>query len=98
MERRHQEVTGAPDAVACEDAAGAVRAVRGGGEPDEQKPRVGIAEAGDRPAPVHLVTIGTALLLRYAGAVGPQPRTQFAPDDRAPDLRQRHAHGCITVA
>src|SRR6266508_423172 len=36
MERRHQEIPGAASAVAGEDAAGAVGAVRGGGEADDQ--------------------------------------------------------------
>src|SRR5215467_14014776 len=38
-------------AVAGEDAAGAVGAVRGGGQADQQQARVGVAEAGDGLAP-----------------------------------------------
>ena len=48
MERRHQEIARAAGAVAGEDAAGAVGAVRRRRQPDDEQPR-----AGDRriPAP-----------------------------------------------
>ena len=51
MKRGHQEIARTADAVAGEDAPGAVGAVRGRRQADEQQARARIAEAGHRPAP-----------------------------------------------
>ena len=69
VQRGHQEVAGSADAVAGEDAAGAVGAVRRRREADDQQPRPRIAEAGDRLAPVGVVAIGAPLLARDRRAV-----------------------------
>src|SRR5262245_54762483 len=81
MECRHKEVARAPISVAGEHAPGAVGAVRCRREADQQQPRLGVAEAGDRPAPVDLVTIRAPLLARDLLAEAPQTRTEFAGDD-----------------
>ena len=62
VERCHQEVAGAARAVAREDAARSVGAVRGGRESDEDDARTRIAEARNGPAPVRVIPIGRALL------------------------------------
>jgi hypothetical protein len=62
MERGHQEVAGTANTVASEDAAGAIGAMRGRGEPDEQQARARVAESGHRPAPVGVIAIGTPFL------------------------------------
>ena len=89
MERAHEKVAGSADAVAGKDAAGAVRAVRGRRQADEQQPRARIAEARDRLAPVGLVAIGAPLLARDLGAVAAQPRARLARDDRVVTDLQR---------
>src|SRR5262249_45617003 len=82
VERRHQEIAGAADAIAGEDAAGAVGAVRRWRETHEQQARARIAGAGHRPAPVGLVAIGAPLLLRDTRAVVAQSRTAITLNDR----------------
>src|SRR5690606_18120369 len=62
-------------AITGEHAPGAVGAVRGRGEPNDQQPRSGVAEIGNGPAPISFVTKGLALLARYLRGVGRQPRT-----------------------
>ena len=65
----HQEVAGAERTVAGEDAARAVGAVRGGREAEDEHPRLRVAKAGHRTAPVGLVPVGRALLAwRCAGS------------------------------
>ena len=59
----------AAGAVAGEHAAGAVGAVRGRRQRDQQHPRVGIAEARDRLAPVDLVAVRFLLRARDFRAV-----------------------------
>ena len=78
MQRGHQEVTGATGAIAGEDPAGAIGAMRRRRETDEQQSRGGIAETGDGPPPVLVCTIGTLLLARDAAAVVAQARTALA--------------------
>ena len=78
MQRGHQEVAGPADAVAGEDAAGAVGAVRGRRQPDDQQARARIAEPGHRSRPVGVVAKGPALLAADPLAVLPQPRTPLA--------------------
>ena len=80
MERREQEVAGP---VAGEDAAGAVAAVRGRREPDDQHAGARIAEAGHRPPPVLLVAERRSLLARDLLAPGDEPRARPARDDLA---------------
>jgi hypothetical protein len=52
MQRGPQEVA---RGIAREDPAGAIAAVRGWGQSDQQDPPVRVAEPGDRPAPVGLI-------------------------------------------
>jgi hypothetical protein len=54
--------------------------VCGGREADHKKFRLRIAKAGDRFAPILLITIGAALHFRDASAVFTQPRAAFAGD------------------
>src|SRR6476620_1018191 len=60
MERLVQPV---PARIAGEHAAGPVRAMRRRGQADDQERRAGIAESGDRPAPV-----GPVAELTFSGA------------------------------
>ena len=88
MQRRHQEVARAADAVAGEHAAGPVGAVRGRREADDEQPGARIAEAGNRPGPVGLVAIRAPLLASDARAVRAQARTALAGDDLVVDHLQ----------
>src|SRR5436190_22159144 len=93
MERGDQEVAGPADAVAGEDAAGPVRAVRARRETDEQQACPRIAEAGNRPRPVCIRGEGTALLATDALAILAQTRTAVASDDRVANRNQSHHTG-----
>ena len=53
----HQEVAGAAGAVTSEHPAGAIGAVRCGGEPDHQNARARVAESRHRPRPVGVVAV-----------------------------------------
>ena len=55
LERRHQEIARRADAVAGEDPAGPIGAVRGGCQAQDQDAGLGIPEAGHRPGPVQVV-------------------------------------------
>jgi len=68
-------------AVAGEDAAGAIAAVGGGGEAENQELRVGIAEAGDGFAPVGPIAKGAAFFLRDFFTVNDEARAFAAGDD-----------------
>ena len=81
VQRGHQEVARAADAVAGEDAAGAVGAVRGRRQADDQQPRARIAEARHRPRPVDVVAKRATLFATDPLAVLTQPRAAFAGDD-----------------
>jgi len=76
------EVAGA---VAGEVAAGAVGAVRTGGEADDEHAGIGVAEAGDRTRPVGLVAVGGTAVLADAGAVLAQAGAEFARNDGLAD-------------
>src|SRR5262249_40941449 len=73
-----EEVAGA---VAGEDAAGAVAAVRRGGQADDDHARPRIAEACDRLAPVIVMAEGAALGPRDLFAPGNQARAAVAAND-----------------
>src|SRR6266536_3445593 len=60
--------------------AGAVAAVGGGGQAEDEQPGVGIAEAGDGTPPILLVTEGGALLAGHALAPVDQARAAPALD------------------
>ena len=95
---RHQEIARAAGAVAREDPARAVRAVRSRREPDDQQSRGGIAEAGHRTGPVGVQKVGLALLATYPLAVGAKPGTALARHDLVADKGQsRHkCTGCCS--
>ena len=97
IERRHQEVAGPAGAVAGEDAARAVGAVRSRREADDEDARVRIAETGNRTRPVRLVTIGPPFFAADLLAVLAQPRAALARNDRvANGYQTRHAF-CRTM-
>ena len=89
MQRREQEVA---RAVAGEDPAGPVAAVRGRREPEDQHARGGIAEPLHRPAPVVPVAERRPLLARHLLAPLDQPRAAAAVDDRLIE-RLKGGHG-----
>jgi hypothetical protein len=78
MEGRPQEVAAG---VAGEDATRPVAAVRRRGKPDDEDPRVRIAEARQRPAPVRLVAVAADLLAGDRLAPGDEPGASSARDD-----------------
>jgi hypothetical protein len=82
VQGREEEVAGA---VAREDAARAVAAVRGGREADDEEPRARIAEPRQGPAPVLLVLEPPDLDAGDLEAPRPQARTALARDDVARD-------------
>src|SRR6266571_579709 len=69
--------------VAREHAAGAVRAVRRGREPDDEQPRPRVAEPGHRLPPVGPVPELALLLAGDAAAVSAQPGAALAGDHGA---------------
>jgi hypothetical protein len=75
--------------VAGEDPPGPVAAVGCRREPDDEDPRVGIAEAGERPAPVRLVAVAGDLLPGDLFPPRDEPRTAPALDDLALELGER---------
>ena len=99
VHRREQEVA---RRVAGEHPPGPVAAVRGRRQPDEQDPRVRIAEPRHRPAPVRLVAEARHLL---AGDLLPprdEPRAATARDDlrrqgleTRPPLGRRRRHALL---
>ncbi len=78
MKRGPQEIT---RPVAGEDPPRAVAAVRRRGEPDDEDPRLGIAEAGQRTTPVRLVREARDLLASDSFAPLNEARTAAAGDD-----------------
>src|SRR6059058_1610927 len=71
--------------VSGEHATGAVRSVRRRCEPDDEQPRIPVAEAGDRLPPVRPVAKLTFLVPGYPAAIGAQPRAARATDDGVVD-------------
>jgi len=67
--------------VAGEDAAGAVAAVSGGGEPENEELRVRIAETGDGSAPISPIAEGAAFFLGDFFAVDNEARALATGDD-----------------
>ncbi len=78
MKRGPQEIA---RPVAGEDSPGPVAAVRRRGEPDDEDPRLGIAEAGQRTTPVRLVREARDLLAGDSFAPLDETRTAAAGDD-----------------
>jgi hypothetical protein len=66
--------------VAGEHAAGAVRPVSAGGQPENQNARVRVSKAGDGFAPILPFPIGSALDRRYLGAMVAQTGTSLTGD------------------
>src|SRR6266540_2290769 len=79
--------------VAGEDAAGAVAAVGGGRQAEDEQARGGVAEAGHRPAPVVPVPEGGALLPGDLLAPGDQARAPAALDQLPVEPLQFVARG-----
>ena len=75
MQRGKEKI---PAAIAGEDPAGAIAAVRGGSEADDPKPCIRIAEARHRLAPVIPVGEGASLRLRDLAAVRAQALAAIA--------------------
>lgn len=78
----HQEIA---RPVAREDAPGAVGAVSGGGQPEDEHAGGGIAKARNRPAPVRLGAVRRFLFARDPLTVLAQSRTPPATDDTVVD-------------
>ena len=70
-------------AVAGKHSAGPVGAVRRRGQPNDQQPRLGIAEIRDRPAPVIAIKIGAPLFRGHLPAIVAEPGAPLAIDDLA---------------
>ena len=66
----HQKVSRAERSIAGEDAPGPVCAVRRGRQADDEHPRLRVAEARHRPAPIDLMAVRGFLLRGDALAVG----------------------------
>ena len=77
-----------PARIAGEDPAGPVAAVRGRRQPQQQDPRIRVAEPRQRPAPVRLVAEPRDLLDGDPLAPLDQPRTPPARDDLAGQRRK----------
>ena len=90
VHRARQEVRRphAVAAVAGEHAPGAVRAVGGGGQADDQDARATVTGARDRAAPVLVVAVGAAALAGDLGAVVDQAGAEAARGHVALDLPQ----------
>jgi len=89
VERGHEEIARAADAISREDSAGAIGTVRGRGQAKYQHTRTRIAKAGNWLPPIFLISIRRAFLDRHALAVRAQSCTALARDDRGGDERQR---------
>ncbi len=92
----HQKVSRAERSIAGEDAPGPVRAVRRGRQADDEHPRLRVAEARHRPAPVDLVAVRGFLLRGDALAVGAKPCAAVAGDDLFPRCGECSRHGINT--
>src|SRR5215467_6141123 len=75
VQRRHQKIARATDAVPGENPSRAVRAMRRRCETDDQQSRVGIAESRYWTRPVGVVAERAALLATDLLAVLSKPRT-----------------------
>jgi hypothetical protein len=80
--------------VSGEGAPGAIGAVGAGSESKHQDARIGIAETGNRLAPVLAVAVSAALLAGDLLAIHDQTRTARAGDDfgvqNLEPVRDRH--------
>src|SRR5262245_63634752 len=86
VQRLVQPVTAA---VAGEDTAGAVAAVRGRRQADDQEPRPRVAEARHRPAPVFPVAVAFDLLACHLLTVSHEPGAEGATGDLVLKLDKR---------
>src|SRR5438128_1995935 len=68
-------------AVACEDAARAIAAMRGGRKTDDQQPRICVAETRHRPAPIRFTGEATDFLARHLFTPGDETRAARAVDN-----------------
>ena len=85
VHRVHEKVAGS---IPGEDATGAIGAVGGGRQPEDEDPRERIAESRNRPAPVGIAAVRGFLVSRDLFAVGAEPHTTVAADDVSSDHRQ----------
>src|SRR5262245_12973607 len=83
MQRAHEKVARGAFAIAREDAAGSVRAVSGGGEPQDQQSRPRVAETRNRTRPIDMVAKGALFLASHLCAVFAQAWAPLARDDGA---------------
>ena len=95
MERAIRKSPDAPIAVAGEHAAGAIGAVRGRREAENQDACPRIAEAGHGLAPVRLVAMRGLLLARDLLAVRAQPRAPLARHNRVTPGQARCASRAV---
>jgi hypothetical protein len=89
MHRAHQEIARAARAVAGEDAARAIRAMRRGRQADNQQTRVRITKTRHRFAPIDVVTVRGFLLYGDALTVRAQALAALARNDVALNVGQR---------
>ena len=89
VERGHEEVARAPNAIPGKDPPSSVGTVRRRGKAQNQDTRQRIAESRDGLPPIFLIPIRRALLDRNALAVRAQPGAALARDDGGGDQRQR---------
>src|SRR5277367_1248846 len=75
-----------PRRISGERTPSAIGAVRAGSEPEDENPRIGIAESGDGLSPVLAIAISAAFLASNPFAVFHQPRTAGASDDFGVEL------------
>lgn len=94
VQRSEEEIA---RAVSGEHAAGTVGSVRSGREPQNEQPRLGIAERGHRPAPVFLIAIGPPLLGRDMSTVRHQPRAAGTLDHLLLEEAQRLLRTHISI-
>src|SRR5512132_3153102 len=90
MQRREQEV---PRAIAREDPPRPVTSMRGRRKPEDEDPRVRVAESRHRPPPVRLVREAGHLVPGDLLAPGDEPWASATHDDVVPEIVQRGRHG-----
>ena len=88
VHRSHQKITRTAATVTGEDPSRAIRAVGRRRKSENQYTRSGIAESGNRSAPVSVVAKGGTLHPRDISAVRAKPCALVACDDVVMNLTQ----------